>query len=82
MNDQNQSHAELPDEQYQEGFKSDTPETDKITLNHWGDGFAAKHLKPEMQQIERQLTAARLEIEGLKSEIEYHRKHKEPVTRP
>ena len=39
--------------------KSDTPETDEITLKHWGDGFAAKHLKPHMQKLERERDAAR-----------------------
>ena len=39
-----------------------TPRTDLLTTKHWGDGFAAHHLKPEMQAMERELTAAREEL--------------------
>jgi hypothetical protein len=65
--------------------ESDTPRTDDQSVRYYDDatGTRIEYVARRFaRQLERELTAARLEIEGLKSEIEYHRKHKEPVTRP
>jgi hypothetical protein len=48
-----------------------TPRTDLLTAKHWGDGFAAKYLKPLMQAMERELTAVTEQRDGLRSGIDY-----------
>ena len=47
-----------------------TPRTDLLTAKHWGDGFAAKYLKPEMQAMERELTAVTEQRDKLAAGLE------------
>ena len=64
--DINQFHADLPKEQYEQGFMSETPRTDKIRdkiSNNRADLDDALNLSEE---IETELTAAREELAGLK----------------
>jgi hypothetical protein len=63
MNSINQFHADLPQEQYEEGFisESDTPRTDEQHAQFRMGGFTLDFAR----QLERELTAARQEIKDL-----------------
>ena len=64
MNDLNQFHAELPQDQYEEGFaKSDTPETfaDKIAKQSYE--HTIRHAMEQIEKLERERDEARREAE-------------------
>ena len=51
-------------------MNTETPRTDAITEKYWGNGFAALHLKPEMQAIERELTTVTEQRDSYKDRFE------------